>query len=187
MPKVVITDTKGLVQSTGKGVEHKFAPTKIKLVADAADDTTVTVLSSGDNVLFGTATGLPGAGDGNNVTTLQLPTPTVAGERITIRPMNAAVIAKICGISVAEPASVTMTYVLSEAGAVVKTETTVAGVDGTANTMIKIGASHVKLGDVIECTALSTTQWLVEYQGAGGLFVGGDINVDPGNVAGHID
>ena len=186
MPKVVITDAKGLVQQSGSGLEHKFAPTKIKLVADAANDTTVTALASGDNVFFGTADGLPGAADGNNASTLRLPTPTVAGERISIRPMNAANIAKLVGISVEAPATVTMTYIALEAGAVVETATTAAGTNGTQNTMIKIDASQLKLGDVIECTAVSTTRWLVEIQGGSGQIAGGDIAVAPGHASGHI-
>lgn len=187
MPKITITDSKGLVQSQGLGFDHKFAPVRQKLVADAANDTTVTSLASGDDVYFGTTTGLPGAGDGNNAFTFKLPTPTGPGEVIRLRPMNAAAYGKLLGFSVTLPASETIRYIATEAGAVVETATTTAGVNGTANTMVKINGTHFKIGDVITCTSLSTTVWLMEIVGGNGLIAAEDIAPDPGNAAGHID
>ena len=80
-----------------------------------------------------------------------------------------------------------MTYIVYEAGAVVETATTAAGVDGTANTMIKLAASHFKLGDVYECISTSASHWLVKIHGGNGLIAAGDIVVDPGNAGGYID
>ena len=186
MPKITITDKKGLVQSQGLGFDHKFAPVRQKLVADAANDTTITLLSSGDDVYFGTATGLPGAADGNNAFTFQLPTPTGPGEVIRLRPMNAAAYAKLLGFSVTLPATETIRYIATEAGALIETATTTAGVNGTADTMVKFDNTHFKIGDVITCTSLSKTQWLMEAVGGNGLIASGDINPAAGNVAGHI-
>tara|TARA_X000001382_G_C3135419_1_gene167788 strand:+ start:50 stop:640 length:591 start_codon:yes stop_codon:yes gene_type:complete len=158
-----------------------------ELIADAANDTTISALVSGNEYFFGTATGAIGASDADNAFTLQLPKPEGAGEKIKVTCLTASAYAKLLGISNAMPSEVTITYIVYEAGAVVETATTAAGVDGTANTMIKLSNSHFKLGDVYECISTSSSHWLVKIHGGNGLIAAGDIAVDPGNVAGYID
>jgi|TARA_R110002050_G_scaffold61632_2_gene136139 hypothetical protein len=158
-----------------------------ELIADAANDTTISALACGKEYYFGTTTGAVGASDGDSAFTLQLPVPKGAGEKIKVTCLTAAAYAKLLGISNASPAAVTMTYIVYEAGAVVETATTAAGVDGTANTMIKLAASHFKLGDVYECISTSASHWLVKIHGGNGLIAAGDIVVDPGNAGGYID
>tara|TARA_E500000305_G_scaffold97593_1_gene88697 strand:+ start:115 stop:705 length:591 start_codon:yes stop_codon:yes gene_type:complete len=157
-----------------------------ELIADAANDTTISALVSGNEYFFGTTTGAIGASDGDNAFTLQLPKPEGAGEKIKVTCLTASAYAKLLGISNAMPSEVTMTYIVYEAGAVVETATTAAGVDGTANTMIKLSNSHFKLGDVYECISTSSSHWLVKIHGGNGLIAGGDVAVAAGNVAGHI-
>lgn len=158
-----------------------------ELIADAANDTTISVLESGKEYFFGTSTGAIGAADADNAFTLQLPIPEGPGEKIKVTCLTATAYAKLLGISNADPANITMTYIVYEAGAVVETATTAAGVDGTANTMIKLSNTHFKLGDVYECCSTSATHWLVKIHGGNGLIAGGDIAVDPGNASGYID
>ena len=165
----------------------KTAITDLVLVTDPASDTGIVVTNSGKEYWYGTTTGAPGQTDAANACTFQLPTPTGAGEKVTINFSNAAVFAKINGISVAAPATVNMTYIASEDGTSVEVASTATGVDGTANTMIKIAASHVLIGDRIECISTSATNWLVQVRCEGGLMAAGDIAVDPGNVLGYID
>jgi len=187
MPKVVITDAKGLVQKTGKGLEHKYTPLKVRLVTANANDTTITSLNSGEDVYFGTATGIIGAADDNNAYTFKLPVAAMAGERIRVRPVNAAAYGSLLGFVCSKPATEHIRYVAYEASAVVESSTTVVGVNGTANTMVKVAATHFQIGDIYELTSLSTTQWLLEIHGGNGLIAGGDIAPDPGNAAGYID
>ena len=158
-----------------------------ELIADAANDTTISALVSGNEYFFGTATGAIGASDADNAFTLQLPKPEGAGEKIKVTCLTASAYAKLLGISNAMPSEVTITYIVYEAGAVVETATTAAGVDGTQNTMIKLNNSHFQLGDVYECISTSSSHWLVKIHGGNGLIAAGDIAVDPGNVAGYID
>ena len=56
--------------------------------------------------------------------------------------------AKILGVSVAVPAVEQITYYAYAQQVFIETATTVAGVDGTANTMVKISASSTILGDI---------------------------------------
>ena len=76
----------------------------VNLVADAANDTTITSLEGGKSYHFGTTTGAFGAPDGNNAMTFKLPTPTNIGEKIEILMTNAANIAKLIGLSCTVPA-----------------------------------------------------------------------------------
>jgi len=168
-------------------LEANTAVTGFNFVVDPASDTAIVVTNSGNEYWYGTATGVPGATDAANACTFQLPTPSGAGEKVTINLSNAAVIAKINGISVKAPATVNMTYIASEDGTSVEVASTALGVDGTANTMIKVVASHLLIGDRIECISTSTTNWLVQLRCEGGLMAAGDIAVDPGNVLGYID
>ena len=158
----------------------------VALANIASDTTSIHVLESGKEYFFGTDTGIAGATDGANNVTFQLPAPRQIGEKIKIVPQNAAVVAKLLGISSAVPATVNITYFAIEAGAVVETASTALGTNGTENTMVKLDASHYKIGDVIECTSSSATNWQVRIIGGGGLIAIGDIAVAAGNAAGYI-
>ena len=186
MPKVVISDKKGLVQSSGVGLDHKYAPTRWVHVADAADDTTITKLKSGDHVMFGTADGKLGSADADNAFTFQLPVPTGPGERIRVQCLTATAYNKVLGISSAAPATVLIRYIAREGGGFIESGVTALGTDGTETTMVKLNGTHFQIGDVYECTSLSGTEWLVEIDGAGGLIASGDIAPAAGNVAGYI-
>ena len=161
------------------------------LVADAANDTTITTCVSGHTYFFGTATGLPGASDGDNAFTFALPTPTQAGEEIHIYPQNAAVYAKLLGFTVVEESTDTIYYQVYEPTAnntaLIETATTVTGTHGTNNTMVKIATSHFIVGDEYHAISLSSTVWLLRIIGRNNLIAAGDIVVDPGNASGYID
>jgi len=157
------------------------------LIADAGNDTTITNLVSGYEYYFGTVTGVPGATDGNNAMTFRLPTPTAIGERIKITNTCAAAHAKLIGFSVEVPASETIYYIALDNGVFIEAATTVAGVDGTANSMVKLNASHGQIGDTYEAVSTSLTSWVLTINGRNGLIATGDIAVDPGNVGGYID
>ena len=162
-----------------------------KLLVDIDDDTSIYTLVSGHTYFWGTATGLPGATDNANAITFALPSPTQAGEYICILPQNAAVINKLVGITVVEESTDTITYQVYEPTAnntaLIETGTTATGTHGTQNTMVKLNASHLLVGDEIHCYSLSTTQWLVRIVGRNNLIAAGDIAIDPGNVSGYID
>ena len=158
----------------------------VALANIASDTTSIHVLESGKEYFFGTDTGIAGATDGAHNVTFQLPAPRQIGEKIKIVPQNATVVAKLLGISSAVPATVNITYFAIEAGAVVETASTALGTNGTENTMVKLVASHYKIGDVIECTSSSATNWQVRIIGAGGLIAAVDIAVAAGNVGGYI-
>ena len=157
------------------------------LVADAGNDTTITNLVSGYEYYFGTVTGVPGATDGNNAMTFRLPTPTAIGERIKITNTCAAAHAKLIGFSVEVPASETIYYIANDNGVFIEAATTVAGVDGTANSMVKLANSHGQIGDTYEAVSTSLTSWVLTINGRNGLIAAGDIAVDPGNAGGYID
>tara|TARA_R110000796_G_scaffold86602_1_gene187307 strand:+ start:116 stop:739 length:624 start_codon:yes stop_codon:yes gene_type:complete len=157
------------------------------LIADAANDTTITNLVSGYEYYFGTVTGAPGATDGNNAMTFRLPTPTAIGERIKITNTCAAAHAKLIGFAVEVPASETIYYIANDNGVFIEAATTVAGVDGTANSMVKLNASHGQIGDTYEAVSTSLTSWVLTINGRNGLIATGDIAVDPGNAGGYID
>ena len=156
-------------------------------IADAADDTTISILESGKEYYFGTATGVPGAADSDNAFTFRLPTPSQAGEKIKLTCLTASAYAKLLGFSCAVPASETIRYIANSNGVFIESGTTVAGVDGTANSMVKINATHFTIGDTYEAVSLSTTVWLLTIKEKSGLLASGDIAPDPGNVAGYID
>ena len=171
----------GLATFSG-GVKHD-----ITLIPDAADDITITLLESGKIYHFGTTTGAVGAADGNNSMTFQLPTPSAAGEVITLYHTNAAAVAKILGFSTTLPASQTIKYWAYAQPVFIKAGTTVTGVNGTANSMVKLSASSTILGDIYTFTSMSTTVWRLDINDATNLLAAGDIAVDPGNVLGYID
>lgn len=162
-----------------------------KLLVDIDNDTSIYELVSGHTYFWGTATGLPGATDNANAITFALPSPTQAGEYICILPQNAAAINKLVGFTTVDEASVTIQYQAYEPTAnntaLIETATTVAGVHGTANTMVKLNAQHLLVGDEIHCYSLSATKWLMRIVGRNNLIAAGDIAVDPGNVGGYID
>ena len=157
------------------------------VIPDSTVDTTVTVLKSGHEYHFGTATGILAASDSDNAFTFQLPTPVKVGEKIKVTCLTAAAYAKLLGFSVADPANVTITYIANDNGVFIESAPTVAGVDGTANSMVKLSNSHFQIGDTYEAVSLSTTKWLLTINGRNGLIATGDIAVDPGNVLGYID
>lgn len=157
------------------------------LIADAADDVTISVLESGKEYFFGTTTGALHAADGNNAVTFQLPVPESAGEKIKVTCLAAAAHAKLLGISVKDPATMTISYIANDNGVFIESATTEVGTDGTEDTMIKLSASHFQIGDTYEFISVSTTKWLAVINGRNGLIAAGDIVVDPGNVAGYID
>ena len=141
---------------------------------------------SGNTYFFGTATGLVGAADSDNAYTFKLPTPTQAGEQIIIYPTMASVYAENVGFVTTIPASETIRYIAYEAGAVVEAGVTATGTAGSQNVFVDLNNSHAKLGDKYICTSLSTTQWLLEIHGAGGLIAAGDIEPAAGNASGYI-
>lgn len=179
-------DVTGAVSVTGALTATGGTKNPVTLVSDAANDTTVTNLVSGHTVFFGTSDGVIGSTDGDNAFTFRLPTPTQGGEVIHIYAVNAAVVNKLLGLSVEDPATTTISYVVREAGALIETATTTAGVDGTANTMVKINLQHFKMGDHITCISVNTTKWYVEIDGNNGLIAAGDIAPAPGNAGGYI-
>ena len=162
-----------------------------KLLVDIDNDTSVYTLVSGHTYFWGTATGLPGATDNANAITFALPSPTQAGEYICILPQNAAVINKLVGITVVEESTDTITYQVYEPTAnntaLIETGTTATGTHGTQNTMVKLNAQHLLVGDEIHCYSMSSTQWLVRIIGRNNLIAAGDIAPDPGNAGGYID
>ena len=85
------------------------------------------------------------------------------------------------------PASETIYYIANDNGVFIEAATTVAGVDGTANTMVKLANSHGQIGDTYEAVSTSLTSWVLTINGRNGLIAAGDIAVDPGNVGGYID
>lgn len=180
-------DVTGAVSVTGALTATGGTKNPVTLVPDASNDTTVTNLVSGHTVFFGTSDGVIGSTDGNNAFTLRLPTPTQGGEVIHIYAVNAAVVNKLLGLSVEDPATTTISYVVREAGALIETATTSVGVNGTANTMVKFNAQHFKMGDHITCISVNTTKWYVEIDGNNGLLAADDIAPDPGNAGGYID
>lgn len=180
-------DVTGAVSVTGTLTATGGTKNPVTLVSDAANDTTITNLVSGHTVFFGTTTGVIGAADGNNAFTFRLPTPTQGGEVIHLYAVNAAAYAKLLGLSVEDPSTTTISYVVREAGALIETASTETGADGTDNTMVKIANTHFKMGDHITCISVNTTKWYVEIDGNNGLLAGGDIAVDPGNAGGYID
>jgi len=162
-----------------------------KLLVDINDDTSIYTLVSGHTYFWGTATGLPGATDNANAITFALPSPKQAGEYICILPQNAATINKLVGITVVEESTDIITYQVFEPTAnntaLIETGTTAVGTHGTQNTMVKLAAQHLLVGDEIHCYAMSSTQWLVRIVGRNNLIAAGDIAIDPGNVGGYID
>ena len=158
----------------------------VNLIADAADDVTITTLESGKEYFFGTTTGAPGASDGNNAMTFKLPTPKRVGEKIKITNVCAAAHAKLIGFSVASPSTTTIRYLAFDNGVFIEQAVTAAGANGSENTMVKLNNSHGQIGDTYECTALSTTQWLLVINGRNGLIGAGDIGVATGHADGYI-
>ena len=162
-----------------------------QLLPDINDDTSIYTLVSGHTYFWGTATGLPGATDNANVITFALPSPTQAGEEIKLYPTNASAIAKIVGFTVVEESTDTIYYQVFEPTAnntaLIETATTVVGTHGTDNTMVKLAASHLLVGDEIHFISMSETVWLMRIIGRNNLIAAGDIAVDPGNASGYID
>ena len=157
------------------------------LIAEPANDTTISALESGKEYFFGTATGAPGAADSNNVYTLQLPVPESVGEKIKVTCVAAAAYGSLLGISVKDPAAMTVRYIANDNGVFIESATTEVGTDGTEDTMIKLSATHFQIGDTYEFVSLSTTIWLATINGRNGLIAAGDIIVDPGHASGYID
>ena len=140
------------------------------LLAEPGNDTTVTSLVSGNTYYFGTATGLIGATDATDQYSFT----------------NAAAYAKKLGFVCTVPATQLIKYVVYEAAAVVESGTTAAGALAGQNVYVDLNATHSKIGDKYICTSLSTTQWLLEIHGAGGLIVAGDIEPAVGNANGCV-
>ena len=168
-------------------LETRSSLTDFEYLAEGTADTDIIKLLSGKEYRFGTATGKPGAADTDTAMTFQLPVPLAAGERIRLEFTNAAVVAKLLGISSAAPATVNISYSVYESGDHIESADTATGVDGTDNTMVKLAASHYKIGDYLDCVSTSATNWLVKIQAYGGLIAAGDIAPDPGNAGGYID
>lgn len=187
---VTLTDDNTLAGATTFSVDASVhAPGK--LLVDINDDTSIYTLVSGHTYFWGTATGLPGATDNANAITFALPSPSQAGEYICILPQNAATINKLIGFTVVEESTDTIQYQAFEPTAnntaLIETATTVTGTHGTNNTMVKLNAQHLLVGDEIHCYSLSATKWLMRIVGRNNLIAAGDIAVDPGNVGGYID
>ena len=138
---------------------------KVHFIADAADDVTITPLVSGRIYHFGTTDGKVGSTDGNNVHSFQLPTPKGAGEKIELYHTNAAVVAKMLGVSVAVPASQIITYWAYAQQVFIETASTEVGTDGTEDTMVKVAASSTILGDIWTFTSMSDSTWRMDNNG----------------------
>ena len=160
---------------------------KVNYIADASDDTTITNLVAGRVYHFGTSDGKAGSTDGDSAMTFKLPTPAAANEQIVLYHTNAAVVAKILGFSVSIPAVEQITYYAYAQQVFIETATTAAGVNGTANTMVKVSASSTILGDIWTFTSMSPTTWRMDINDATNIVAAGDIVVDPGNASGYID
>ncbi len=163
----------------------------VNLVADAADDITITSLESGKSYHFGTTTGGFGAVDGNNAMTFKLPTPTHVGEKIEILMTNAANINKIVGFITNVPATQTITYAATERGPTEdgETVTTATGTAGTQNVFVRVSAQTFLLGDRVECIALSTgasARWMMYIVGVNNQLAATDIAKASGNAGGYI-
>ena len=160
-----------------------------KLLVDINDHVSIYTLVSGHTYFWGTATGIQGAADNAHAITFALPSPKQAGEYICILPQNASVISQLVGLTVVNEATDTILYQAYEANgttALIEAGTTAVGTHGTANTMVKLAASHLLIGDEIHCYSMSTTQWLMRIIGRNNLIAAGDIAADPGNVGGYI-
>jgi hypothetical protein len=160
---------------------------RVTLITGMDDDTTITSLRSGYTYHVGTITGAVGAADDANNITLKLPTPNAPGERIRVYWTNASVIAKLVGVVTSLPATETITYWAYARQVFKETATTATGVNGTANTMVKLSNSSVILGDIWDFTSMSATNWRMDLNDATNILAAGDIVVDPGNAAGYID
>jgi hypothetical protein len=179
----VVTAAAGVVASD----EGFINTNSYNLIADAADDVTITTLESGKEYYYGTATGAHGASDGDNAMTFALPTPTRVGEKIKITNTCATAHGKLIGFTVVDESAVTIRYVALDNGVFIEQGVTATGTHGTQNTMVKLAATHGQIGDTYECQSVSTTQWLLTINGRNGLIASGDIAPDPGNSGGYID
>jgi len=177
--------TDGLVHTTISG-GHPTLGNRYNLIADAADDTTITSLVSGYEYYYGTTTGAIGADDGNNAMTFKLPTPTAAGEYIKITNTCAAVHAKPLGFVTNTPATETITYVALDNGVFIESATTATGNPDAANVFVKLNASHGKIGDTYEFVSTSTSSWIATINGRNGLIAAGDINPASGHSGGYV-
>jgi uncharacterized Zn finger protein len=160
---------------------------RVTLIAGMDDDTTITSLKSGYTYHIGTITGAKGATDDANVITLKLPTPNAAGERIRVYWTNAAVINKIVGVTVTNPATQTIKYWAYAQQVFIEADTTEVGTNGTEDTMVKFAVNSTILGDIWDFTAMSTTVWRMDINDATNIVEAADVLVDPGNAAGYID
>ena len=160
---------------------------KVNFIADADDDVTITSLVSGRVYHFGTSDGKAGSTDGDSAMTFKLPTPAAANEQIVLYHTNASVIAKLIGVVSSVPASQTITYYAYAQQVFIETATTATGVNGTANTMVKVSASSTILGDIWTFTSMSPSTWRMYINDSTNIVAAGDIVVDPGNASGYID
>ena len=160
---------------------------KVNFIADADDDVTITSLVSGRVYHFGTTDGKAGSTDGNSAMTFKLPTPAAANEQIVLYHTNAAVVAKLIGVVCSVPASQTCVYYAYAQQVFIETGTTVTGVNGTADTMIKVSASSTILGDIWTFTSMSPSTWRLDINDATNIVAAGDLIPDPGNASGYID
>ena len=185
-----VAASKAVIYSSGGGIAATLSPFvtgKYNVIADAGDDVTITSLASGNEYFFGTTDGAPGSSDGNNAFTFKLPTPAGIGETIKITCLSAAAYGSLLGFVTTLPASETIRYIANDNGVFIESAVTATGVNGTANTMVKLNATHFQIGDTYEAVSLSTTSWLLTINGRNGLIAAGDIAVDPGNSSGYID
>jgi len=180
-------DQMGVKRLTAGDLRSRTTLTRFEYLPEGTADTDIIELVSGREYRFGTATGKPGATDTDTAITFKLPVPQGSGERIRVEFTNAAVVAKLLGISSADPANVNISYSVYESGDHVESADTATGADGTDNTMVKLAASHYKIGDYLDCVSTSATNWLVKIQAYGNLIAAGDIAPDPGNAGGYID
>ena len=175
----------GVVNTTISG-GHPTLGNRYNLIADAADDTTITSLVSGYEYYYGTTTGALGAADGNNAMTFKLPTPSAAGEYIKITNTCAAAHGKILGFVTSVPNTESITYIALDNGVFIESASTATGLAGTNNVFVKLNGSHGKIGDTYEFVSTSTTTWIATINGRNGLIATGDINLAAGNVGGYV-
>ena len=159
---------------TVSSVKSSSLPSNVYLIPKR-NATDVNDLSSGDLVLFGTATGdLPAeAAAPSGITstyTFKLPTPLDAGERIELYPTNNVAINKPVGFVCNDPSAERITFrahlgALYEGNtAPIFSNTTIAGNNGQTTTMVKITNKTLRLGDTIKCVSLSSNMWLMDIK-----------------------
>ena len=137
-----------------------------------------------DTLVLGNSNGLPGATDNANAITLLLPSPSQAGEYFVFTQLEQSRLVDSQSLK-----QQTDQYRAGEPTAnntaLIETATTVTGTHGTDNTMVKLAAQHLLVGER-SVIIISNKMVLMSIVGRNKLIASGDIAVDPGNVGGFM-